>query len=91
MTEDDFAVPHAGWWISIGLGLTLANRLLADGGWFAAPATAAVAGMLSAALALLACATVAHVIFLGVVAGRAGSRPPLALVEREPGARKHGR
>jgi cardiolipin synthase len=77
--------------ISIGLGLVLANRLLADGGWFTARTTAAVAGMLAAALALLACATVAHVLFLGAVARRAGSPPPLALVVSEPVSRKRGR
>ncbi len=76
--------------ISIGLGLLLANRLFAAGGGFTARTTAAVAGMLAAALALIACATVVHVLFLGAVARR-GSQPPLALVVSEPVQRKHQR
>ena len=77
--------------ISIGLGFLLANRLLAEDGWFTARTTAAVAGMLAAALALIACATVVHVVFLGAVARRAGSPPPLALVVSEPVSRKRQR
>jgi cardiolipin synthase len=66
--------------ISIGLGLLLLNRLLADGGFLPAASSTAVAGMFAAALALLAAATVLHVLFLGAVAARAGHRPPLAVV-----------
>jgi cardiolipin synthase (CMP-forming) len=69
--------------ISTGLGLVLANRLLVEAGRISGAMSAAAAGMLAIALALLAAATVMHVVFLGIVAERTRSRPPLILVKSQ--------
>ena len=68
--------------ISVGLGVLLGNRLLLAGGHIAPAPSATVAGMVAAALTLVAAATVLHVLYLGAVTQRTGGRPRLALVER---------
>ena len=68
--------------ISIGLGVLLANRLLLNGGHIAPTASTTLAGMVAAALTLVAAATVLHVLYLGAVAQRTSRHPKLELVER---------